>query len=325
MALADHLARAARKMPAVIGATLDGGQVELEALGSIADEPEPQHLAWELGSITKVFTGILLAEMAAKGEVGLDDPIGRWAPEAVADRLPDPGRQPTLGDLAAHLSGLPRIPRQWLRSLRGEPDPYAAISHQQAWDALGPQTIRPRRPRPRYSNYGAGLLGILLGRAAETSYEALVTERVLAPLGMTSTGFGATPVQGFKGGKPTPPWTFQSLAAAGGLRSTVSDMLAFARACAFPPQGPLGTAIRSSRKPVFDGRVSGMGLGWQIRKRPRTPINALWHNGGTFGGSAFLATHPTRETAVIAFGNVGPRIMSALDGPAWRIYDGLVG
>ena len=129
-AIADHLAKTTRKMPAVIGATIDRGQVEIEALGTIADEAEPESLAWEIGSITKVFTGILLAEMSIKGEVALDDPIGKWVPEAVTERLPESSRQPTLSDLSAHLSGLPRIPRQWFKMLRGEQDPYSLITAQ---------------------------------------------------------------------------------------------------------------------------------------------------------------------------------------------------
>jgi CubicO group peptidase (beta-lactamase class C family) len=322
--IADHLAKAARKMPAVIGATLDRGNSEIEALGTIAEAPDPEALAWEIGSITKVFTGVLLAEMSVRGEVSLDDPIGTYVPGAVAERLPDPARQPTLADLSAHTAGLPRVPRAWLKEMKGHPDPYSEITQQDVWNALGSQTIRLPKPRPRYSNFGVGLLGLLLGRATNSTYEALVTERILGPLHMTSTGFGATPVQGFRKGEPTPPWTFQSLAAAGGLRSTISDMLVFARACIYPPEGTLGAAIRLSRAPVYEGRVNSVGLGWQIRKRPGRPVDALWHNGGTFGGSAFLATHPTREIAVVSFGNVGPRLLSPLDGPSWKLYDHLV-
>lgn len=322
-AIADHLAKPARKMPAVIGATLDGGQVTIRALGTIADEPEPELLVWEIGSITKVFTGILLAEMSIRGEIRLDDPIGAHVPDAVAARLPESDLQPTLSDLASHTSGLSRIPRQWFKRLKGDPDPYSKITQQDVWDVLGAKTLRPRKPRPRYSNYGAGLLGLLLATAAESTYETLVTDRILTPLDMTNTGFGATPVQGFRKGKPTPPWTIRSLAGAGAIRSTVADMITFARACIYPPPGSLGSGIRLSRQPVSEGRVQRIGLGWQIRKKPGKDPDAIWHNGGTFGGSSFLATHPTREIAVVTFGNMGPGLFTPLDRSSWRLYDSL--
>jgi len=164
---------------------------------------------------------------------------------------------------------------------------------------------------------------MLLGRAAEGSYEALVTERILEPLEMGSTGFGARPVQGYRKGEPTPPWTFEVLGAAGGLRSTMEDMLRFARACVFPPKGVLGSAIKLSRKPVDERRILTIGLGWQIRKRPGRGMDALWHNGGTYGGSSFLATHPTQEVAAVTFANAGPRLIPWLDGPSWRLYESL--
>jgi CubicO group peptidase (beta-lactamase class C family) len=320
--IAEHLDRVTRKMPAVVGATIDRGLVEVEALGTIADEPDPRSLAWEIGSITKVFTGILLAEMSIRGEVAIDDPVGSHAPDSVAARLPAPELQPTLADLATHRSGLPRIPRSWIRRFKGHPDPYSVISAQDVWDALMSDPPTPRPDRPRYSNFGVGLLGLLLGRAAGSTYEALVADRILGPLHMTSTGFGATPVAGFRKGRPTPPWTFPAMAAAGGLRSTVDDMLRFARATIYPPEGTLGAAVRLARTPVWEGRVRAMGLGWQMRRRPGG-AEALWHNGGTFATSSFLALHTSEERAVVAFGNSGPGWLGRLDGPSWRLYDSL--
>jgi CubicO group peptidase (beta-lactamase class C family) len=305
----------------VVAAVLVDGTPECAGFGTLAAEPEPACLRWEVGSITKVFTGILLAEMSRRGEVGLDDPIGLHLPAGVTRRLPDLPRQPTLADLAAHTSGLPRLPRQWLRRIGKSDDPYSLLTEQDVWDALGPAATRPSRPRPRYSNFGAGLLGHLLGRAAGEGYQDLISRRILEPLGLESTGFGPEPVvPGFRGRRPTPPWTFGALHGAGALRSTAADMIAFVAACIDPPPGTLGEALRLAQQPRVGRRRHAVGLGWQIRLSSGdggSPI--LWHNGGTYGGAAFLAVDTSRRVAVVAFGNRGPRLTSPLDRASWKL------
>lgn len=309
------------RIPGIVVATLVGGTVECEGFGTLEAEPEPSALRWEIGSITKVFTGVLLADMALRGEVSLDDPIGRFVPDGVAARLPDRARQPTLADLASHTSGLPRIPRAWLWRLRGADDPYGHLTEEDVWEVLGPSTVRPRRRRrPHYSNYGMGLLGHLLGRAAGRSYEDLVTERLLVPLGLEATGFGLLGVvPGYRGRRLAPPWTFGALQAAGALRSTAADMISFASACLDPPDGTLGEAMRMAQRRRSGGRIAGVGLGWQVRGLPGAEPSA-WHDGGTYGACSFLAVDPTVRVAVAAFGNRGPRFASPLDGASWRLF-----
>jgi len=320
--------RITRRIPGVVAATLIDGDTEYGGFGTLDHVPNPGALRWEIGSITKVFTGILLTEMSLRGEVALDDPIGLHVPDEVAARMPGLELQPTLSDLSSHTAGLPRIPRQWLKRLKGTDDPYSRLSEQDVWDVLGPATLRPRKRRSRYSNYGAGLLGHLLGRAAGIGYETLVSDRILTPLGLSATGFGSTDVvQGYRGRRPTPPWTFGALQGAGALRSTAADMIAFAGACIEGPDGILGEAMELARQPVYSGRfgLGSVGLGWQMRALPpgRPAGRTTWHNGGTYGGSSFLAVDPERRTAVAAFGNRGPRITSPLDGPSWKLFDGL--
>lgn len=326
--IAPYYDKARHKIPAIAVGTITGDQVHLAALGTIGDEPAPETLCWEIGSITKVFTGILLAEMSLRGEVGSDDPIGAHAPAEVSARLPAPEDQPTLGDLASHTAGLPRIPRGWLLRFRGSDDPYSQLTEDDVWAQLGPGTRRPSKRKSRYSNYGMGLLGHLLARATGTPYETLITERILDPLGMQRTDpFGATPpVPGFRGGRPTPPWTFGALQGAGAIRSTIDDMLTFARAVISPPDGLLGEAMGLARQPVHRGRfgVGGVGLGWHLRPAPPGGAPGIvWHNGGTYGASSFLAVDPDRGRAVIAFGNAGPRLHPRLDGPSWKLFDSL--
>jgi len=141
-AIAEALEPLSRKIPALVGGTLFQGEAQVEPVGSIAEDPAPAEIVWEIGSITKVFTGLLLADMSLRGEVSLDDPIGTYVPDDVQARLPDPARQPTLTDLSCHWSGLPRLPRAWMLRIRNDPDPYARISVHSA-------PRRSSRPSPR--------------------------------------------------------------------------------------------------------------------------------------------------------------------------------
>jgi len=330
---APFFRRALRKVPGIVVGVLQDGRPEITALGSVEREADPASLCWEIGSITKVFTGLLLAEMSLRGEVRLDDPIGRYLPDEAAERLPALDMQPTLTHLATHTAGLPRVPWALLRKVRSSPDPYSQLTEEQVFACLGPRTRRPRRPRSRYSNFGMGLLGHLLARAAGRPYGALVAERLLGPLGLTATGVGGcgetspTPVPGFRKGKHTPPWTFGALEGAGALRSTATDLLAFAGACLDPPPGAVGEALSLARRPFHRGRLpfAALGLGWMLRTRDRRrqPTEVCWHNGGTYGGSSFLAVDIPRRLAVVALGNAGSGLVPPLDGPSWALLDAL--
>ena len=140
---------------------------------------------FEIGSITKVFTATLLAEMAREGLVASDDPVQKWLPEGV--RMPSRGREITLEDLSTHRSGLPRLPKGLLLSAltRDRGDPYARLDPARLEAAI--PVTRPRKApgeRFHYSNYAVGLLGYLLARRAGRSYERLVRTRICEPLGL---------------------------------------------------------------------------------------------------------------------------------------------
>ena len=198
--------------------------------------PEGRHRAGdadarcEIGSVTKVFTSLLLAELARTAVVHLDD--------TVADHVPDGTRMArgvagiTLEHLACHRSGLPRLPPGVLtRSLSRTAlaDPYADIDEDRLLAALARTRVRgtPGQAPVRYSNFGVGLLGMLLGRATGVGYEQALMTHVITPLGLGSTSFGDTPLhQGHHRGKPVGPWHMAAMAGAGGLRAPANDLLA---------------------------------------------------------------------------------------------------
>lgn len=263
---------------------------------------------FEIGSITKVFTTTLLAEMVDRGEVKLDDPISMYLPRRV--RVPTRAeRQITLLDLATQTSGLPRLPTN-LRPA-SVANPYAGYTVSDLYDFLsGYRLTRDIGSQYEYSNLGIGLLGHLLSLKAGRPYEDLLRERVLAPLGMTATGIKldsamtARRTRGFNAqGEPVTGWDFDVIASAGALRSTAADMLKFLAANLDSASSPLGPVLATTRVAQRDADrpQNHIGLGWHIVEAFGTTIT--WHNGGTAGYRAFIGLDERRNRGVIVLSN----------------------
>ena len=140
---------------------------------------------FEIGSVTKVLTALLLAEMANLGEVSLDDAVAKYLPPSVTMPL-RAGRQITLRDLASQRSGLPRLPGNLAPN--DAANPYADYTIAQLYEFLsGYQLTRDIGSKYEYSNLGFGLLGHALALKAGMDYEALVVDRICSPLGMQDT------------------------------------------------------------------------------------------------------------------------------------------
>jgi serine-type D-Ala-D-Ala carboxypeptidase/endopeptidase len=146
---------------------------------------------FEIGSVTKVFTSLLLADMVQRGEVALTDPVAKYLPPEV--KVPQRGgRQITLQDLATHTSGLPRMPSNF--TPKDPANPYADYTVEQMYQFLsGYQLTRDIGSQYEYSNLGGGLLGHALARRAGMDYEKLVQSRICEPLGMKSTAITLSP------------------------------------------------------------------------------------------------------------------------------------
>jgi serine-type D-Ala-D-Ala carboxypeptidase/endopeptidase len=300
----------------------DGDETLLWHTGELPDGVSSN---FEIGSITKVFTATLLADMASDGLVALDDPVSLHLPEGV--RVPVRGREITLEDLACHRSGLPRLPKGLLRRAltRERHDPYARVDA--AWlDRAVPRTAPRREPgrRVAYSNYGAGLLGYALARRAGRPFDELVRERIAAPLDLRDTG---TDVDGgrlagghSRLGRPVAHWHFDALAGAGGLRSTAADLMAFLRLQAGEPPGALAGVARETQVVRARRGNVGFGLGWMLLPAGRRlPFDLLFHDGGTGGFRSAAAVAPEAKVAVVLLSSrvrgltgIGLRLLRAL-------------
>lgn len=294
----------------VIGVLEADGTRRTAAYGSPGPGAKPLSTKsiFEIGSITKVFTGTLLAEMTARGEVTPDDPAQMHAPATM--RIPVRGDKAiTLVDLATHHSGLPRMPNNLAPADRA--NPYADYTKERLSAFLASHTLsRDIGATFEYSNLGAGLLGCLLANRAGTDYESLVRERVLVPLGMTMTStrysaaMTAERVAGHgTSGAPVPGWDLDALVGAGGLRSNLDDMLTFLDANVGAPRSALERAMRIAHEPRREAGDTTMrvGLNWMTRTVGADRI--VWHNGGTAGFHTFIGFDPVREVGVVVLTN----------------------
>ena len=264
---------------------------------------------FEIGSVTKTFTGLLLAIADEKGEAKLDDPVEKFLPDGL--KLRDSAGAPILMvDLATQRSGLPRLATNM--QPKNPKDPYADYTERDLLDFLKNFTpTRARNAQYEYSNIGFGLLGYTLTRAARAaSYEALLTTRILQPLNMSNTTsdpkkFTARLAQPHDASaQPTPVWDLPiAHAGAGAIRSTAGDMGRYAEAISGLKSSALTKAISVATKmrEQGPGRINPIGLAWMTA--PFNDRQFLNHDGGTFGSSSSLLVDTTSREGVFVIAN----------------------
>ncbi|MGH8979879.1 MAG: serine hydrolase domain-containing protein [Acidimicrobiales bacterium] len=278
------------------GAVLDVGVIKGDRTdGWPADGQEPR---FHVGSVTKPFTALLLADMVTRGEITLDTAVGSYT--GVSRTL----RDLRIEELVTHTSGLPRVPPILaLTSLRRLRDPYSVITAARMARALRLSRSSRRRGSHHYSNFGYGILGHVLGAAVGCTFQALLHERVLAPLGLLDTVFDIEsedrllPGHSTKG-RVVPHWHNPAMAGCGSLLSTRGDLLRFLAAQVDPPSTPMAAALELTHRPMpLATSTRRMGLGWMISRHDDKDF--YWHNGATFGFGSFLAFQPDLRTGVV--------------------------
>ncbi len=306
------------KTPGLVVGLIQNGERHVFAYGKptdgLDDQPNGDTL-FEIGSITKVFTSIALAIAVDRHSVRLDTPVQALLPDDMKVPLRD-GVAITLGDLSTHTSGLPRLATAMVVASLVSDNPYAKFDAIAMHQFLTSHTLR-RKPGEtfEYSNLAAGLLGFALARQAETSYEALILDRIAKPLNLSSTKITLSPTEKNRfatghneGGAKVSYWDFDTIAGAGALRSSANDMLRFLQANIDPKSTPLAIAISATHQPQHDTNMAGtkVALGWLITQSPRGSL--IWHNGGTAGFSSFIGFDPQRKLGVVVLGNSAARV-----------------
>jgi CubicO group peptidase (beta-lactamase class C family) len=263
---------------------------------------------FEIGSITKIFTALLAADMARRDELKLDDPIAKYLPANV--KVPERhGRQITLIDLATHTSGLPRMPENF--HPKDPNNPYADYSVDALYSFLSSYELRRDIGiKYVYSNLGFGLLGLGLAQRAGVNYEQLVVSRICDPLGLSSTRITLSDaLRGrFAAGHSAdlvtvPHWDIHTMPGAGALRSSANDLLTFLAAMMNYTKNPLAAAQKTAlaiTRPT-DWPFWATGLGWDIDTSGGGKI--ISKGGDTSGFSTFIAYRPETGIGVVVLAN----------------------
>ncbi|MDM4722670.1 serine hydrolase domain-containing protein [Micromonospora sp. WMMA1363] len=300
-------------------ALVESGRVRTAGLGDRdpAGAPVEAGTPFEIGSVTKALTGMLLAERAAAGAVNPDDPLASALP-----RVAGPTREVTLAELASHRSGLPRLALSvpeiarisWANLIAG--NPYARWDAERLVAAANEEAPGEGRGQVSYSNVGMALLGQALAAQAGTDYPHLLDQQVLRPLGMTHTmiaGEGLPPdraVGSKAGGRLADPWVSGGYAPAGvGVWSTADNL---ARLIAAMLAGTAPGADAATPRFTKDER-DRVGYGWFTTRHGDREV--VWHNGGTGGFRAYVGFERATGRGVVVLGNTD----RAVDGIGLRL------
>lgn len=309
--------------PSIALAYLEDGKVSYFNYGSTEvtkGKPVDEHTVYEIGSISKVFTTILLADEVLNGRMKLNDPISKYLPQTL--RIPErDGKVITLQDLATHTSGLPRMPENF--SPADYNNPFADYTVELLYEFLSSYELnRAIGSQYEYSNLGMGLLGHILELHTGETYEALIKNRITEPLGMTHTGLTITDTmkQNIAIGhteqlEPVNHWDFKTLQGAGAIRSTTSDMVKFIEANLSTNDAALNKAMKLSHRIAFsdDSNKFNIGLGWHFANNN----TITWHNGGTGGFRTFTGFLNNSNRGVVVLTNS----VSSVDAIGMKLLD----
>ena len=267
---------------------------------------------FEIGSITKTFTSTLLAYYVNEGKVKLDDPITKYLPDSVAANKELQGI--TLQMLTNHTSGLPVLPDNFVNHSSSSEDPYKDYTKQYLLDYLKTAKLASKPGKLyAYSNLAVGLLGAILEQVNGKTFEQMVQHVITQPLGMQSTAqtLNFALQKRFvkvynETGNETSPWHFDVLAPCGTLKSTVNDLLTYAKAEMTPADTKLSKAMQLTHQVTFTRLDMKLGLAWHIIVIDN--VAYYFHNGSTYGCSSFLVFNPEKKLAAVVLSNCGASV-----------------
>ena len=332
---AENLVRDGKHASLVI-AVIDGKDSAVYGFGRArpGDSGVPDaDTVYEIGSVTKTMTGLLLADAVVTGKARLDQPVAELLPAYAIPALA--GQQITVGQLATQFSGLPRLPANLAPADMA--NPYAGYGEAQLRTFLAGHTLtRAPGAAYEYSNLAYGLLGTALATQANMSYEELLQARIFRPLGMVSTFTAGTPALRARlapghlaDGKPAANWDFQAIAGAGAVRSSARDMIAYMQSYMRASSPAQQLAAQPQRVLAGEGDGDGVkkiGLAWMLDQVKGRPF--AWHNGQTGGYASFagytldgkrgvvVLSSTARDVDGLGVGVLLPGSLPAPNGPA---------
>ncbi len=297
----------------IVVGVVDGDKVEYFSYGKTALENATdvdENSVFEIGSISKTFTAIMVADEILKGNISLSDPIQKFFPETV--KVPTRnGKEITIKDLATHSSALPRMPDNFEPS--NPNNPYADYTIPLAYEFMSSAELtRDIGSQYEYSNFGMGMLGHILELQYDKSYEELLVERIANVYGMNDTrvvfteNMKAHLAKGHANGLEVENWDLPAMAGAGAIRSTASDMVKYLKGNMGTTPSPLYEAMKLSHEVAYSNEEQdfSIGLAWHYG----LDDTVVWHNGGTGGYISFAGFLKGTNKGVVVLTNTQENI-----------------
>jgi CubicO group peptidase (beta-lactamase class C family) len=299
------------KLPGVVSVgVLHDGKFEVSVrrrertgapMEAVAARPGTEPI-FEIGSVSKVFTGLLVAQRVERGDLRLDDRIGRLLQGRVAFRY-ETASTLQVRQLLTHTACLRRWPAGFTeRGMFAQATGYGSAG---LWDMMGRLVVGRAPPcETRYSNVGYAVLGETMALRAQRPWEALVVEGIADPLRLADTRQHLSPAQqarlapAWTGALRSQAWDAGVFAPAAGLRSTATDLLAFSQALLQGRAGPLGAAAERLVGDLAPFGENGMRIGYGVLL-PNGPERIWLHNGETRAYQAEWIVWPDRGQAVV--------------------------
>ncbi|MFK7759937.1 MAG: serine hydrolase domain-containing protein [Phycisphaerales bacterium] len=291
---------------AVVGVFADGKEsyYTLGALAYDSDEQPSFDTLYEIGSVSKVMTGILFADAIRRGEVTKDTLLDELLPED-SDAKDFEGEEIKLWHLTTHSSGWPTAP---LNLSSSDPDrPFLGYTQEMVLEYIS--KVSPKRAPGtefEYSNLGVGVLGDQIASNAGMGYEQAVTERVFEPIGIDDIQITLDDEElkrlapATSNGRLTKAWAdIGPFNPAGMWVGSAPAMIEFARANLSDEDGGIYDSLEAAREPMFDSGFGKVAFGWMLARDGST----YWHNGMTGGYSSYFAVNRDLETAVVVLTN----------------------
>lgn len=278
--------------------------------------------AFEIGSVSKTMTAVLLAELITQGKASLDDPLADYLPEGTT--VPDFEGQPILlRHVVTHTSGLPVLPSRLGATDMG--NPYANLTEEALLASLGDVTLTTAPGSAfEYSNFASMVLSLAVARRAGMDLETLLRQRLFAPLGMQSA-YISTPPEGVRAAightpntRPTPAWTFATnLAGVGGVRATLDDMVRYVQGNLGLIDAPVLAALELAQQAVSE--QPPMAMNWMLARVGDRQVHV--HEGGTGGFSAFVAVDRERQRGVVILSDTAWHSIGSLGSLGLHLID----
>jgi CubicO group peptidase (beta-lactamase class C family) len=312
--------QAVARVPACVGLAIGATQADMHVQRFYGDtgnhgRPKPD-TEFGIGSITKTLTATLLAFEDQQGTMHFGDPLARYAPPGF--RVPNFNGQPIqLAHLAEHTSGLPRV----------VPNPPSPMPPERLWQFINNyQLAHAPGEQFLYSNLGSALLARAMVRRSNATEDQLYARIITGPLGMHDTAIELTPAQrarlaqGFRPNRqPAPEFGpgFPAMAGAGGVRSTLIDMMRYLDFQLGRVDVPLRSLLPHLHEPRHAAGPNGsVGLAWQMRDGPNGKV--IYKGGAMPGYASFMVFAPSHGTGVVVLSNQAgcavPKIASEIMG-----------